>query len=508
MSQGRRSRDRGLQKSSNALLLCGLLAAGCGGTKGEGTTPATSVFPPVSECEGLVACTAECDGGNLSACVHLGGIHERGVETPADDARALALYTRACDGKEPLGCERLASVYEVGVLVPRDDAKAARFLEQARELFRARCDRRHGASCSSLGLLLERDRKDAEALALHEKACALGDADGCSMAAMLVDDGRGAKVDFQRAFDLYVKACDLGDSYACDSAAGYLGDFGTLPRDREREQALSERSRAMSEKACVEKKERYSCSSAAIDYQYADTPDEERAFELYSLGCDLGNQYACGQVAARLDAKDPAGATVIRQRACDLGDETSCKALHAAAVKEGRTADAEKIARLYLDRLERACRRAESYPCVKLVEVYKTGSMAPADPAKVAELRARIIELDRRECPRGFSYACTRLAKMLEEDAGGRHVASEHYQTACDLGDESSCWLLSQRWSGQRAEALRERACELGEPDACTDGRYDEPEEHDEDYEGGGDDGWEGEPEADPCAGGDEEGED
>jgi hypothetical protein len=128
-----------------------------------------------------------CDGGDVSGCVWLAGMYERGRGgVPVDFPRAVTLYERGCNGGEPHVCNRLGLFFEhratsfgggatdtVSTPLPKDDAKAAAYYKRA-------CDGEAYAGCWYLGQMDElgvgRAPDRAAAVRLYRRGCALGEA--------------------------------------------------------------------------------------------------------------------------------------------------------------------------------------------------------------------------------------------------------------------------------------------------------------------------------------------
>jgi hypothetical protein len=150
--------------------------------------------------------------------------------------KAIKAFTRGCELNEMRSCNWLASEFESGKDVARDLPRS---------------------------------------VALHERACTLGDALGCSSAAGMLE-----RNDTARAVALYVRACDLDDPGACFVAARLLAAGEGMVADR------------------------------------------ERALALFSRACNDGMAPACSRAASL----SPTEAEAFRHRACVLGAEEECQA--------------------------------------------------------------------------------------------------------------------------------------------------------------------------------------
>lgn len=111
------------------------------------------------------------------------------------------------------------------------------------------CDRGVALACRLAAERLERGgdgvlHDPSRAVTLHERACDLRDALGCTTAARLRGRGVGVRVDRARQIELLARACSLGEGPACATAARALAkgepDKGVV-QDPSRAKTLWER---------------------------------------------------------------------------------------------------------------------------------------------------------------------------------------------------------------------------------------------------------------------------
>jgi hypothetical protein len=153
-----------------------------------------------------------------------------------------------------------------------------------------------------------------------EKACEGGDADACANTGgryLLGKDGRSK--DEPKGAAILKKACDLGSGFGCEIYGRALNDGRGVPKDvKAADEAFT--------KAC-DKKSGGACRSLALRL---DTADPKR-IPLLVKACDLDDGIGCmGLGAAYLHGnqgapKNPAKAKEILQKACKLGQQSSCE---------------------------------------------------------------------------------------------------------------------------------------------------------------------------------------
>jgi TPR repeat protein len=129
----------------------------------------------------------------------------------------------------------------------------------------------------------------------------------------------------------------------------------------------------------------------------ASDADLARAFDYFQSGCALQDAASCAAAAAALDfgrgvARDRKRALAAYEKSCALKDQRACTAaamFHALGVEGAAKKDLAKGRAL----LARACAAGEGGACLNLAERHASGTGAPRDAQKAAELRRRALEL-------------------------------------------------------------------------------------------------------------------
>jgi Sel1 repeat len=160
------------------------------------------------------------------------------------------------------------------------------------------CDLGSGPACTEAGARAHKATppNHAHALMFSDKACTLGEAEGCINLGFVYTNGWGVAPDPAKAAAALSKACDLGKPNGCEDAGViYYQGQGGVPADFDKAHALFE-------KACAGKNTK-GCFNLAVT-----------------------------QLKAQGTKQDVPAALVNLKKACDAGDEAGCKT--AKAVQE------------------------------------------------------------------------------------------------------------------------------------------------------------------------------
>ena len=165
-----------------------------------------------------------------------------------------------------------------------------------------RCDKKkHGASCTALGELMQAGRgvtRDLpRAVTLFLKACDLKDGLGCVRLGEMYQSGRGIPPDEDRAAALFLKACGRGTAEGCT----LLGRFYEEGEGEEN----GRRAREQYQRACKGKNPA-GCLHVALCHERGVGVEKDKAralllaeaaVALYVKACDAGKFRACRGLA-------------------------------------------------------------------------------------------------------------------------------------------------------------------------------------------------------------------
>ncbi len=168
---------------------CSALGGGNLGTLPEGVhvapAPAEVAANPCRYGD-LNGCLALCKTNDVGSCNAVGVIYEYGSDTEEDHGRAASYYLKACGGDYPPACNNLAWLYAVGRGVPRDPPRSLALFTRAYDGYRMACGHGDTIGCiEAAEMMIEgrgTDEDVAGAVALLERACAQGNARGCTKA--------------------------------------------------------------------------------------------------------------------------------------------------------------------------------------------------------------------------------------------------------------------------------------------------------------------------------------
>lgn len=131
--------------------------------------------------------------------------------------------------------------------------------------------------------------------ASDQSECDAGKAPACMRLAAAYDSGQGVAPDEARSQALFERACELGDYEGCVSLGVQLdARASTIPDGPQRAHALYE-------KACDQN---VASGCLFLGYTYSNTgghigapPDPAKAAALFKKACDLGNADACTEAS-------------------------------------------------------------------------------------------------------------------------------------------------------------------------------------------------------------------
>jgi hypothetical protein len=190
----------------------------------------------------------------------------------------------------------------------------------------------------------------------------------------------------------------------------------------------------------------------AVDAASAPGPCED--LHGCEVGCGEGRDADCVALRGRLGEVDPDERDTPRAVA-----ETGCVAgaIGGCALAGDLWLAADR--RVASGWFERACVRSDPHSCARFAMLLGDGSAGRDDPARATALGVW-------SCERGEAIGC-RVAGLGAADP---IEADRRLQQACDQKDAPACHALAARLEDPdeaRSRALYDRACALGDADAC-----------------------------------------
>ncbi|MFO0745901.1 MAG: caspase family protein [Myxococcota bacterium] len=194
------------------------------------------------------------------------------------------------------------------------------------------------------------------------------------------------------------------------------------------------------------------------------------AVELAKAPCDANDETAChilglAALNGRAGEVDPARATVLLQRACDLGAAGACLDLGDGFANGQDAANAVAL-------WEKGCATGEPRACFRLGKAYDEGNGVGAD-------KARSAQYFKEGCEGGLAEACAYWGAAVWDGKGVKkdsQLAAQLATRACDLKDHAGCTLLGLIMmagapgvpkSEAKGVALWTRECSAGYGGAC-----------------------------------------
>lgn len=218
-----------------AIVVSGLLPAGCSGEPGarvEVRSPTqASVGPPVvarppggcppsmrevdgqcTVCETRHDCDERCTAGDGKSCSLAALFYESGVSGEGNRRKAQGLYERGCALGSVDSCEGLAACLSTGKACALDR-------ERSRAIRRELCVQGHAGGCLAVAAAQLEEKGDRdETVRLAERACLLGDADGCAFVVRHCQELTPLRAP-SCAKEAARRACRLARAEHCDGTA-------------------------------------------------------------------------------------------------------------------------------------------------------------------------------------------------------------------------------------------------------------------------------------------------
>jgi hypothetical protein len=401
-----------------------------------------------------------CDAGELASCTTLGRLYLSGGPGVTSNATvALKFANKACDGKYAAGCALLGQIQDKSWTAPVVDKFYGGLCDQGyrdacwrlarvyfdgiypepqpgrlQGLFERGCDLGHAESCFEAGRWSQDHGGDiTQAAARFGRACALGDAGGCSAQVALILGGQvqGSVKDAFHAFD---SACEQGESLpACKALALALLDGIQVPRD-------AERGRTLLGRVCTdERSDPQACAALAASYEEGVGGERDRteASKYYRWACVGGELQSCQRRGELLTSdvgvrRDDHEALNMFQRACDGGLGLSCYE-GGTILFEGTyvTRDLAGAQALFT----KGCDLKEAKACFGLGQVDELGATGTPDMVGARSAYERGVTAGSLDSKRA-------LARLLWEGYGGpkeHHRAKSLCREACQSGDAVAC---------------------------------------------------------------------
>lgn len=207
------------------------------------------------------------------------------------------------------------------------------------------------------------------------------------------------------------------------------------------------------EKFCMEDNDGNACCFAGIKLESGKDciQDKVKAKQLYSLGCDLGDQYSCTALTY-LKNNIEKSQKLYKISNCDIYDLKTC-------TPEER----EKIFITNQIDLTNLSTTNPSQDALKAYNLIKSKH----------DLNSAHLLLD-KECRNNNAFACTLKAELIEEGTGTKSdnkKAKQMYIAACKQKEGRACSdlgiIYEKEWEIEQAKKAYKRGCDLNYHTAC-----------------------------------------
>ena len=359
-----------------------------------------------------------CAGGDAGACL--------AVRVPplpvAPQLEAARLHGKGCEGGDPADCRLLAALVLAGH-ARRPDGTS----DQARafELLGRACQAEDAEACTMLAGW-NKSLAPADVARLFQRACALGDPEGCEAAALGADGGRGAIRDAQAAESLYARACALRGASTCAAVAELRGR-----PERARAWFAANRSLCRGPGPSPDARTALTCLVVGEGYLngVSGKPDPARAAQIFRRDCDVATGTALAKAAQRLPTQ--ATGTALAKAPQRLPAQ-ACGAL-APLLAAGRGVPKDVAAALRIDRA--LCDGDDADACLRAGL-----ALAPTDPEASRAALAKAARIPRTAL--GLARVLLLGAPGLPRDAAR---ANQLLQMACPGGEGEACVMREER---------------------------------------------------------------
>lgn len=225
---------------------------------------------------------AQCEAGDIDACINHGIRLLQGIETPVDPPGAAQFASKACQMGSPDDCQIAWELYSGAHPDYAGDVK------RMVTVGAFACDRGLVTPCSDAALRLftgDGVPQNVElALPVYAKACDLKDPLACAtLATEYLDGDQGTANNPEQAVIFGKKGCSLGQQDSCRvvEAAYMLPEYSTFEPEAGLEYALAN---------CADGSKE-SCINLGIVYTQIE--DYDLAAENFDKACSMGSQDAC-----------------------------------------------------------------------------------------------------------------------------------------------------------------------------------------------------------------------
>lgn len=433
-----------------------------------------------------------CQLGHVKGCYRAASRYQYAKDkTLQDHSRARRLYQKACKNAYKAGCHRLAmfmtyspknnqdflnGLGRLNTLCDQNYAESCHGLayyyrtvkgfnndrKLAKTYYQNACKLKHATSCLELADRYKYKKPDEliQRYTLLDKACRLGNKEGCIYRAFSQVHGHGTKKQEARGFKSIELMCTNNNPKACFHQASLMVEGLGTAKDIKGAQALLLKS---CQSGHIE-----SCYLAVHFYRQEEhgvSFDIHALQHLYETGCRQNDNYSCLALAnlymeGRGVKKDPLQADVFYQKACKNNFQFGC--LGQGDVQQEHHKNYKKANAIFAP----LCKQNVTFACANLAKNQSLGRGIKQDIKKAkGQLQYLCYSKKHNEC---FDYG--KLLMRLGDKPGAIKAFEQQCKKTNKLTAADACVelvKLGQFQYHKRAKTLSQFLCKRLYQDSC-----------------------------------------
>ncbi|MFO0615673.1 MAG: hypothetical protein U0414_23970 [Polyangiaceae bacterium] len=198
----------------------------------------------------------------------------------------------------------------------------------------------------------------------------------------------------------------------------------------------------------------------------------------------MNSRHLLGALALALELAACASGTPSSEGSAGAVEVPQDSPVTTAAAQAKRTSIVTKLCRAdSLSECERLCSEGSTLSCTRWAHMLRAGYSTisehyPGNQATIPKAPSTARRLYAQACADGYAHACNLAGEMFERGEGGEEDSARArvlYERACIAGSATGCYRHAaslDETEGQEdalgKRAILARACELGEPYACS----------------------------------------
>ncbi len=401
------------------------------------------------------------------ACFYLAWMHEEGYGVEKDKEIARKLYGESCRFDYFDGCFNHAVLSMTKTITYKDTTNAI-------NIFKKSCKNLDPEGCANLGNIYIKGHPKLRAYNLaydnFQISCDLGNQNACFDAAWILTAGVGVHPDHSKALHIFHRLCESKYYKGCTGSAIIFNERLSEFYDPVKAMYhLKNSCQNMEVGACQilgwqEVKNDTSASFKKAYYYFdrsckLDTTtgctgfawltekglgtekNVDRAYDLYSLGCDSGNAKSCKYLSKLVSKQNSVSSAVNSdkyfERSCLLGDSQACHTLgNDYLIGDRYSVNYQRSIHYFTQ----SCHLGNDGSCFELAALF-----SDQDSPEVYDLN-KSVSFYRKGCSMRHSASCFNLALIFHQENAflDKIQALSFYQKSCEYGDIDGCAAMNE----------------------------------------------------------------